>query len=100
MTLADLKIERAELLGDELIGEDLASLREGMVLYGGSLSHDDVRRDDQTVITHGFRYVNSISLLGYVECLGSGLGGQPLLYTYRKTDLETNRFLFRTKPQT
>ncbi len=99
MTLEDLKIERAELLGDELTGEDLDSLREGMVLYGGTLANSTAPRDNRTVLTCGFRYVANISPLGCVDCLGLARFGQPTLYTYNKADLKTNRFLYRTKPQ-
>lgn len=99
MTFAELKAEHAGLLRIELTGENLLSLREGMVLYGGSLANSHKPRDERAVLTHGFRYVAHVSAaLGCVDCLGLSSGGRPMLYTYSKGDLSGDRFLFRTKP--
>lgn len=99
MTFAELKAKHAGVLGTELTGENLLFLREGMVLYGGSLANSRKPRDEQAVLTHGFRYAVHVSAtLGCVDCLGLSSGGRPTLYTYSKGNLSAGRFLFRTKP--
>lgn len=98
MTLHELKERQASMLGAELTGEDLMSLEEGTVLFGGTVANGTKPQHERAVITSGFRYVADVSHgLGVVDCLGLTKSGYAAIYTYSKSDLDTNHFLFRVQ---
>ena len=95
MTLRELKDSQASMLGAKLMGEDLMSLEEGTVLFGGTVASGKNPQLERAVITSGFRYVANVSHNFGVDCLGLTKNGYAAIYTYTKSDLCTNRFLFR-----
>lgn len=96
MTLQELKTQRANILGPELAGEDLMSLEEGMVLFGGTVANGKRQKNERVVATSGFRYVAHVShTLGTIDCLGLTKSGYASIYSYNKASLDENHFLFR-----